>query len=217
MNSMTQEMAMAHVWMGKFLQQQLEHTVISRYAELKRTDELSTTQPVPNAMYVKELRESTELVKSDYENLFKVLQHDMPKALGFGDGAPDKQKMKMVGMDIIRCCHNMYSWELRNLQNLPKSDRLKQCRLTLKGFTQPTIDELNRFADFMATHFAVYPVQEPTYEMELIPGADMERLEELMDSFINTPEPDWKPEKKPNRLLKALGILYVMEIYRSND
>ncbi|MCB9185571.1 MAG: hypothetical protein H6601_02365 [Flavobacteriales bacterium] len=209
---MTQEMAMAHVWLGRYLKKMLNDEVNPWYEELHHTESVASIENTQNSEYIRDLKENSILLKAHYERLFQLLQEDMPASLGIDNGVPDKHQMQLVVANIIGCCLNLKMWEMANLQSIPESVRLQQCRTELKGFTRPTIAELNRMADFMATHFMVYPVPLVNFELNLIPGTDMERLQRILDNFIENPEPDKRPQRGSGNWLRTLGILYLSDL-----
>tara|TARA_R110002072_G_scaffold129589_6_gene268176 strand:+ start:243 stop:896 length:654 start_codon:yes stop_codon:yes gene_type:complete len=206
----------SYVYLGKLLREGLA-------LELKRYDELMDkgtliVEPVSNTAFVKGMKESTLVLKSAYESLFVALQETMPAALGAGSGEPDAKAIRMVAAEVLRCCIEMRMWEIRNLQSVPAAARLKECRLQLRGYTKPTIDELHRFANYLVAHFSQENPSEPDFEMNLVPGADIKRINKLMDSFIENPEPD--PLKRPrtsfsSKVLHYLGVLWVADLFRS--
>lgn len=186
-------------------------------AEMQLYDELMKEgtlieEPVSNTAFVKGMKESALVLKATYESLFVALRETMPKALGVSTGEADAKALRLVAAEVLRCCVEMRLWEIRNLQSIPDSERLKQCRLSLRGFTKSTIDELHRFAEYLKVHFSQENPTEPDFEMNLVPGADIERIYKLMDSFIENPEPEKRPSsERGSSILRTLGVLWLMD------
>ncbi|MBL4587653.1 MAG: hypothetical protein JKX84_11455 [Flavobacteriales bacterium] len=206
------------LYMGKYLQNNLKDVnqwYVANCGEenLRQLDATDRVQNVPNLEYVKDLKASAIRLKVTFESLFRILQHDMPIAMGATDQEAHKHGIKMVAANIIRCCLEMRQWEQCNMYMKPDSERLRKCRGQLNGFTIASVEQLNRLADHLVITFSQEnPPKAVFFEMTFEPTKSMEDVYTLMDSFIENPEVPESPNKgQGSGLLRAMGLLWVMD------
>lgn len=198
---------------GQLLQDGLNRKVTPLYERLQTERKTVIPEKLQNSLFLKKLQENSRELRKTYDTLVHCLRYDMPRAMGATEKEADETSMHVAVGTLLICCRNLYEWEMKNLRYSTRSERLMNCRNEFTGFTEPTILELNRLAEHLVDTFSQEdPPTEIQFEMELNPGADMERIQATLDDLTANPEPDELAPKKPKRsFLKTLGYLFVID------